>query len=120
MLKNAFNKIFPFSETTTAEEREVMVLITISIFIFAICLLAAFIILPENCQLFSSNREGPFDCDGMRIRNAPPCSVCRDKGTAMAAQIFGGMAVVFLFLTPVVYSVKNRLSRSTKPPKLFD
>jgi hypothetical protein len=76
--------------------------IVCAVFLFAV----AHMILPEHCQLFSSNFADGLMCDGFDINNPQPCPVRRDKGMAAVARIFAGLGVFILFIPLVVYFLR--------------
>ena len=120
MSKNYLNLIFPFLETITEREREVITIVSFSIISFLICVIAAVSILPEHCSFFSSNIESGFACDGIDWRTPKPCAICRNKGVATAASIIAGLGFGSFFVPFAVFALRNFRNRSVKPTKLFD
>jgi hypothetical protein len=120
MIKKYLNTIFPFMETTSEKEREVIALTSVSIMSFFICIAGAILILPEYCSFFSSNIESGFACDGIDWRNPKPCAICRDKGIALIASIIAGAGICFPFVPFLVYGIQNLHQRPIKQTKIFD
>ena len=114
-VKKILNSIFPFSETTTSQEREIIVQVVVLLVVFAICMGTAILILPENCQLFGSNASGPFDCDGFTVNDPDPCRTCRNKGMALVAQIIAGLGVLTLLLPLIIPLLRTRFN---EPPSI--
>jgi hypothetical protein len=107
--------------TETAETaRRVLVLMAGSIFLCVVCVGIATMILPNNCDLFSSNIPGGLECDGFDFRNPQPCRFCEDRGTAMAAQVFAGLGIAFLAVPGLVFFLNQRRKGVNEPTTLLD
>ena len=104
----------------TATARTVLVLIVVSLVISVVCFGIASSILPEYCELFSSNIPSGLLCDGLDLRNPQPCPVCRDRGTAMVAQVFAGMGIASLVLPGFVFFLRNRRNLLKESTHLID
>jgi len=120
MNKNYLNTIFPFLETTTKKEREVIILISASVILFVICFILAYLLLPKYCDLFSNNELHPFACDGLRNWELEPCPICENKAVATVASFIFGLGICFFFLPFVVFAIRNLRNRPVEQTKLFD
>jgi len=120
MSRNYLNTIFPFMETTTEKEREIIVLVSFSIILFLVCIIYANWMLPEYCDFFSSNELHGLACDGMRDWKVDPCPICEDKRMATIASFVFGLGIGFIFLPFVVFTIQKMRNRPVEQTKLFE
>jgi hypothetical protein len=102
----------------TEDEREKIVLTTISVILFISCFIVSFAILPENCYLYEWRQVG-FLCDGIDIKNPQPCPMCNNGARVFVAQIIFCLSIVFFFL-PVLVSLIKKTRLSFSQNNLFD
>jgi hypothetical protein len=120
MIKNYLNTIFPFKEQTSKKEREVLIIISVSIISFVACFVFAILVLPKNCSLFFSNVPGPQMCHTIPLPEGCYDSFCKDAKTEYAASIIAGLGICLLFLPLIVYAIQNLRKRQNEQTKLFD
>src|SRR5688572_10294514 len=107
MSRDYLNAIFPFMETATEKEREIIILASFSITLFVVCMVSANWMLPEYCNFFSSNELHGLACDGMRDWKVDPCPICEDKRMATTASSLFGLGISFLFLPFVIFTIQK-------------
>ena len=98
--------------------REIIWLGVISLVIFVVCLAAANLILPEHCELFSTNIESPFACDALSFPPRP-CPICQDRRQAIVSQVLLGLAFAFLVMPVIVMYLRDRLKRPSESPTIL-
>lgn len=116
MSNNALKDLFIF----TKAEREKIIIVSASIFLFVICIFISQWLIPEHCYLFSNNIESGFACDGIDLLNPRPCPTCDNKQKAIVASIIAGLGIAFLFFPFVFFILKRWRKDSIDQAKLFD
>jgi len=108
--------MFPFMETTTEKEREIIVLVSFSIIMFVVCIVSANWLLPKHCSLFDDNIPHPQMCHTPGMK----CDLCEDIATASVASTIAGLGISFFFLPFAVFAIRNLRNRPIEQTKLFD
>jgi F0F1-type ATP synthase assembly protein I len=106
----------PANEFFTAEEvREITLVVSFSICLVSICSFISLSVLPEHCELFSSNTQL---CHTIPLPAG--CEPCKNIATAWAASFVMALGICSFFLPFLVFAIKEWLNRPARETKLFD
>ncbi len=103
----------------TNKNKEKLILMSVAVILFVICLAVSQWIMPENCYLFDNRIKG-FLCDGVDLSNPTPCLTCEDDLMVSISQIMFGLGFSFLLIPFLFYGIRNWRNRSDEQLKLFD